>query len=196
MNNFHFKYIYVIKKSSIVELRSSSSVSLLHSVPSFIGITVLGAFTAFLQINSWSSGNLCFFAYKFMYPPYQKHDSSRLLLQSYFVLFLLLVFANNLLILFWFFVFVAVMRSVGEFSVSESSIEGLCSLGCFIFLFFGKDLVCFKVCRAFWCHGIPNCALSNCSCFVEHDVWMNFISSAMFVCNEQLASWLSLIIRS
>lgn len=150
MNNFHFKYIYVIKKASIVELRSISSVSLLYSVPSsFIGITVLVSFIAFAQISSWSSGNLWFFVYNFTYPPYWKDDSNKLFPQSYFVLFLLLVFANNLLILFWFFVFVAVMRSVGEFSVSESSIEGFCFLGCFIFLLFGKDLVCFKVCRAF-----------------------------------------------
>lgn len=49
--------------------------------------------------------------------------------------FLLLVFANNLLILFWFFVFLAVMRSVGEFSVSESSVERVSVLWV-VFLFF------------------------------------------------------------
>lgn len=43
------------------------------------------------------------------------------------------------------------MKSVGEFSVSEGSVERVSVLWVvlFFFVFFGKDLVCFKVCRAF-----------------------------------------------
>lgn len=45
------------------------------------------------------------------------------------------------------------MRSVGEFSVSESSVERASVLWVvflfLFFLFFGKGVVCFNVCRAF-----------------------------------------------
>lgn len=66
------------------------------------------------------------------------------------------------------------MRSVGEFSVSESPERGFLFIGLIYFSFFPLAMI--------WCvlkraglfnvlhHGIPNCALSNCSCFVEHGV--------------------------
>lgn len=90
--------------------------------------------------------------------------------------FLLLVFANNLLILFWFLFFLAVMRSVGEFSVSESSVERAYVLWVvlFSFSFFSlAEIWCVLMCAGLFNvmhHGIPNCALNNHSCFVEHNV--------------------------
>lgn len=67
------------------------------------------------------------------------------------------------------------MRSVGEFSVSESSAERVSVLWVlFFFSFFSLVKIwCVLKCAGLFSvmhHGIPNCALSNCSCFVEHDV--------------------------
>lgn len=68
------------------------------------------------------------------------------------------------------------MRSVGEFSVSESSVERVSVL--WVVLFFFSFFSLAKIWYVLKCaglfnvvyHGIPNCALSNCSCFVEHGV--------------------------
>ena len=137
---FLFEYFCVIIKASIVELRSISSVSLLNRhlpvLCPFIGKTVLGASTTFSRTTHGHLA-ICVFLLTsliVMYPPCWKDDWSYFPQHPLFC-FLLLIFANNLLIFFWFFVFLAVMRSVGEFSVSESSVERVSVLWVVLFFF-------------------------------------------------------------
>lgn len=139
-NNFPFKLFYIIIKASVIELRSISSISLLHRYCSvlspFVGRTawcvhislkqhmgILQSVFLYLQV-SWLCTRLVEKMTRSYFP-------KRLLF-----CFLLLVFANNLLILFWFFVFLAVLRSVGEFYVSESSVERVFVLWVVFFFFY------------------------------------------------------------